>query len=77
MTLDALIMLMGALVLITPTLGFPVSWYKPLFFIFGVIIIGLGIVVRRGGAKLFKTKKQPRGFVESAPVSERTESQEQ
>jgi len=47
MSLDAVIMLFGALVAVTPFLGFPVSWNTILFFALGIITIGLGIVVRR------------------------------
>jgi hypothetical protein len=47
MTLDTLIMLAGASVAVLPFLGFPDTWDTILFFIAGVIIIGLGIVVRR------------------------------
>lgn len=48
MTLDALIMLSGALIafLAWPA-GFPPSWYKPMFFVLGVLVVILGIVVRR------------------------------
>lgn len=71
MTLDTLVMLMGVLVLVTPFLGFPVSWYKPLFFIFGAVIIGLGIIVRRGGSRIFKKRSRVRAFVESSPTLEK------
>jgi VIT1/CCC1 family predicted Fe2+/Mn2+ transporter len=47
MTLDTLIMLAGAFVAVLPFLGFPNSWDTVLFFIAGIVIIGLGIVVRR------------------------------
>ena len=47
MTLDALVMLSGALVAFLSVAGFPPSIYKPLFFIIGVFVIALGIVVRR------------------------------
>ena len=47
MTLDALIMLAGALVAFLSVAGFPPSLYKPMFFILGVFVIALGIVVRR------------------------------
>ncbi len=47
MTLDTLIMLAGALVALLPFLGFPSSWDTVIFFILGVIVIGLGIAVRR------------------------------
>ena len=44
MTLDALIMLSGALVSFLSVAGFPSSWYKPMFFVLGVFVIALGIV---------------------------------
>ena len=47
MTLDALVMLSGALVAFLSVAGFPPSWYKPMFFILGLFTIALGIVVRR------------------------------
>ena len=47
MTLDALVMLSGALVAFLSVAGFPPSIYKPLFFILGLFTIALGIVVRR------------------------------
>jgi hypothetical protein len=51
MTLDALIMLLGAFVILEPQLGFPTSWDNVLLFIAGVLIIGLGIAVRRRGLR--------------------------
>ena len=47
MTIDAVIMLIGAIVAILPFLGFPNSWDAVLFFILGAIIIAIGIIVRR------------------------------
>lgn len=47
MTLDALIMLAGALVGIWPFLGFPPSWDTVILFVLGAFIFALGIVVRR------------------------------
>lgn len=47
MTLDSLIMLCGVLVAILPFLGFPNSWDTVFFVILGVVMISLGIVVRR------------------------------
>lgn len=51
MTLDALIMLAGAFVIIEPQLGFPTVWDTYILFAAGVIIVGLGIAVRRRGLK--------------------------
>ena len=47
MTLDTLIMLAGSLIALLPFLGFPSSWDTAIFFILGVVVIGLGIAVRR------------------------------
>lgn len=47
MTLDSLIMLSGVLVAILPFLGFPNSWDSVMFVILGVIMVSLGVVVRR------------------------------
>lgn len=52
MTLDTLIMLTGALVAVLPFLGFPNSWDNVLFFLAGVLVIALGIIVRRRGLGL-------------------------
>lgn len=47
MSLDALIMLSGSLVAFLSIAGFPPSFYKPMFFILGLFVILLGIIVRR------------------------------
>ncbi|OGG53744.1 hypothetical protein A3H16_04315 [Candidatus Kaiserbacteria bacterium RIFCSPLOWO2_12_FULL_53_8] len=47
MSLDALIMCAGAFVAILPFLGFPNTWDNIFFFLTGIFIIALGIVVRR------------------------------
>lgn len=49
MTVDTLLMLSGTLVAILPFLGFPQSWDKVLFLILGILVVALGIVVRRRG----------------------------
>ncbi|HEY4516823.1 MAG TPA: hypothetical protein VJG64_02655 [Candidatus Paceibacterota bacterium] len=59
MTLDALIILAGAIVATLPFLGFPSSWKHALFFIAGLSVIALGIVVRRRLGKSTDTKKVP------------------
>ncbi len=51
MTLDTLIMFLGAFVVLEPQLGFPTNWDNALLFIVGVLIIALGIAVRRRGIK--------------------------
>ena len=72
MTLDTLIMLAGAFVAVLPFLGFPNSWDNVLFFLAGVFIISLGVVLRRrASGKL--PPSPPRNtatFVESTPPSE-------
>lgn len=47
MTLDALIMLVGAIVLMLPFLGFPHDILRWILFFSGAITVALGIVVRR------------------------------
>lgn len=56
MSLDALIMLLGAFVALLPFLGFPNSWDRILFLVTGVLIVILGIAVRRTRGK----KETPR-----------------
>lgn len=51
MTLDALIMLAGAFIIIEPQLGFPTTWDTYILFATGVFIVGLGIAIRRRGLK--------------------------
>ncbi len=60
MSLDALIMFAGAVIAIVPFLGFPVSWDHPMFFILGICVIVLGIVVRRRLSQ--KTYKEESAF---------------
>lgn len=55
MTIDTLVMLSGAFVALLPFLGFPSSWHKVLLLIVGVIIVALGIVIRRKGEQLYRT----------------------
>ena len=67
MSLDALIMLLGALVAVMPFLGFTVAMQMWIFFILGIIIIGLGIAVRRRGQKQRSVRPRKGEFVESIP----------
>src|SRR3989344_3071653 len=60
MTLDALIMLVGAIVAALPFLGFPHSTSKWLLFVAGVLVFALGIVVRR---RLSQKKHQSEQFI--------------
>lgn len=71
MTLDALVMLSGALVAFLSVAGFPPSWYKPMFFILGLFTIALGIVVRRKRGEWETTMRQSgREVRTSAPAPE-------
>ncbi len=67
MTIDALIMLFGALIAIIPFLGFTVSQQMWIFFFLGIIVIGLGIAVRRRGKRKQITRTRKGEFVESVP----------
>lgn len=49
MTLDTVIMAFGAFVAVLPFLQFPPDWTNFFAFLAGIIIIGLGIAVRRRG----------------------------
>ena len=49
MTLDTVIMLLGAFVAILPFLQLPPEWMSFFAFVAGIIIVGLGIAVRRRG----------------------------
>lgn len=60
MSLDAIIMLIGALVALVPFLGFPNSWDRIIFLVLGVLIIVLGIVVRRRGTRKDAATETPR-----------------
>ena len=56
MTLDALIMLAGAVVAALPFLGFSRAWLQWLLFLIGISVFALGVVVRRR----LSQKRQPR-----------------
>lgn len=47
MTLDTLIMLVGAFIAALPLGGLPRDWQDTFVFLAGVVVIALGIVVRR------------------------------
>lgn len=77
MSLDAVIMLCGALVAILPFLGFPIAWDDVFYVILGVIVLLLGIAVRRNVHKTqaeLKRERQrhtpPTTFTESSPREE-------
>jgi hypothetical protein len=68
MTIDALIMLMGALVATLPFLGFPIRTDNIILIVIGIIVISLGIIVRRRGvAARARTRVPQQTYVESAP----------
>lgn len=68
MTLDTLIILAGALVASLPFLGFPASWDTIFFFLLGVLIVVLGVVVRRElGNNEYDTYSKSDTFTESLP----------
>lgn len=67
MTLDALIMLAGALVAALPFLGFPNSWDSVLLFLIGVFIVALGIIVRRRMGHQSSSSESRDTSVESSP----------
>ena len=75
MTLDALIMLSGVLVTLLPFLGFPLKWDNMILVVIGIVVIMLGIIVRRRGLKrpsaIHTAIRTESGstFVESAPSS--------
>ena len=63
MTIDTLIMFSGAFVAVLPFLGFPNSWDRVLFFLAGVFVIALGIVVRRRHGHSAPAPKEENGGV--------------
>ncbi len=64
MTLDAFIMLVGALVALLPYLGFPNSWDRVILLVLGICIVIVGVVVRRRGTKKNVVLEAPRTFEE-------------
>lgn len=71
MTLDSLIILAGAFVATLPFLGLPNTWDTVLFFLAGVLVVCLGIVVRRKGRNLNRSRLQSRDslYVDNVPES--------
>jgi VIT1/CCC1 family predicted Fe2+/Mn2+ transporter len=65
MTLDALIMLVGALTVVLPYMGIPSAWDISIYTFFGIIMIILGIAVRRR-----KGTQQVNTISESKPLHE-------
>lgn len=66
MTLDALIILSGTLVALVPYMGLPRAWDDVILVALGVLIVTLGIIVRR---RKHRPSSLPEAFVESAPVA--------
>jgi hypothetical protein len=62
MTLDTVIMAFGAFVVVLPFLQFPQDWTDFFAFVAGVVIIGLGIAVRRRGTPGDGVSDQPQLF---------------
>lgn len=65
MTIDALIMLMGAFIATLPFLGFPIRIDNIILVVAGVIVISLGIIIRR--RSVAARAKRLSSYVESAP----------
>lgn len=77
MTIDTLIMLSGAIVAVLPFLGLPNSWDTVLYFLAGVAVISLGIVVRRQGKNLDASRPpKETHIVENVPSRRREEYQD-
>lgn len=74
MTVDTLLMLAGTFVALLPFLGFPQSWDKMIFLFLGILVVALGIVVRRRGNRPQVEERNERAFSERMPaMSERVE----
>jgi cytochrome c biogenesis protein CcdA len=73
MSLDALIMLFGALVAVMPFFGFTVDMQKWIIFVLGLIVITLGIAVRRRGHIKRPVRRRRGEFVESIPTDQHTD----
>ncbi|MDP2648819.1 MAG: hypothetical protein U1D26_00300 [Patescibacteria group bacterium] len=70
MSLDVLIMLAGVLVAAMPFLGFPTSWNTVIFFVLGVFVFALGVVVRRRGKRDTSSPTDISGTADIAPQSD-------
>ena len=71
MTLDTLMMLVGALIAVMQFLGFPSSWDNVLYFLAGALVILLGIIVRRRTAQKPPAARSNGTFSENAPDFDR------
>lgn len=68
MTVDALIMLMGAMIATLPFLGFPIRMDNLIMIAIGIIVISLGIIVRRRDvAHRVRERRTHQSYVENAP----------
>ncbi len=67
MTIDALIMLAGILVALIPFLGFPLKIDNILLAALGVLVIALGIIVRRRGLNRPSAIQNGKGSYSDAP----------
>jgi hypothetical protein len=67
MTIDGLIMFAGAFIAVLPFLGFPIKWDSILMVAAGIIVISLGIIVRRRGTGRKVHHNRSSTYVESAP----------
>lgn len=65
-------MLFGALVAVMPFLGFTVDMQKWIIFVLGLIVIALGIAVRRRGQVKPPSRRRRGEFVESSPAEQST-----
>jgi hypothetical protein len=77
MTLDTVIMLFGAFVAILPFLQFPLDWMNFFAFLAGIIIIGLGIAVRRRGLRHSSSSDQGQLFEAASTQEESVEEDEE
>lgn len=66
MSLDVLIMFAGFLVAVLPFLGFPIQWDNIILVVLGVVVIALGIFVRRRNTQRERAS-QASSFVDSTP----------
>ena len=73
MTVDTLLIFSGAFVAILPFLGFPQGWDTILFFLAGIFVVALGIVVRRGAGSRNRTRNGE-SFPAAASVRHEEES---
>jgi hypothetical protein len=72
MTLDTVIMSFGAFVAVLPFLQFPQDWTDFFAFLAGIIIIGLGIAVRRRGLGHSALSDQGKLFDTEVPTKDET-----